>query len=409
VFAKTSAAIFLLVTTLWASPIWAQQLVDNSVVHGTVNIAFGNKNGIVVLTDSMLTRDGRQLDSPGQKLFRLDDQTVCAIAGFVQAPAVFPDLSTQTASVIREYVTISERLPPQSLADRLRNLMSIFQGYLNLISNTRLASAQPTPLENYELAIIVAGYDLHGKPKIGKVRLTLRWFLDTLKATVKESTVENVSENLTWKLNGMPDVAERYLQHPELVRDDPDLNTYKDSMHLDGGSSLTTEQMVALAKRLAYYTALEHPEVGGNNQIARLTAPHSLKIEPVHFDDPPLPIVNYHLELQGHFVNNAGEITAMWPRGKHGIFIRCSFSGTKQSQELDGNYYIGSQFRDTVLAYDGGKVGFDNTNRVTNSVLVVGPLIRPDDATVRRLAQEFTWLRIVRDFSSGPVSFRMEP
>jgi len=84
-------------------------------------------------------------------------------------------------------------------------------------------------------------------------------------------------------------------------------------------------------------------------------------------------------------------------------------NGRKQTQELDGKFYIGSQFQDTVLTYNGGKVGFDGSNRVTNSVLVVAPLIRPDDATVRRLAQEFTWLRIVRDFSSGPVNFRMEP
>jgi hypothetical protein len=34
---------------------------DNLVVHGTINVALGNKNGIVVLTDSMLTSNGHPL------------------------------------------------------------------------------------------------------------------------------------------------------------------------------------------------------------------------------------------------------------------------------------------------------------------------------------------------------------
>jgi len=77
-------------------------------------------------------------------------------------------------------------------------------------------------------------------------------------------------------------------------------------------------------------------------------------------------------------------------RWRNRFYVAHCENGRKQTQELDGKFYIGSQFQDTVLTYNGGKVGFDGSNRVTNSVLVVAPLIRPDDATVRRLAQEFT-------------------
>jgi len=342
------------------------------------------------------------LDSPGQKLFELDDQTVCAIAGFVSAPALLPDLSTQTDSVIREYIQASKSLPPQSLTERLRNLASVFEGYLGLISNTRLGSGQTTPLEAYRLQIIVAGYDLDHKPRIGKIDLTLQWFLDALKPSVQEATIANVSDGLTRKLNGMPDVAIRLLEHPETQPQDPEVSAYQDSMHSNGGSSLTIEQMVALAKRLAYYTALEHREVGGDNQIAVLTGPHSLKIEQAHFPDPPLPLVNFHVELDGVFAENVGEQSAV---ASHGIFIRCSFSGMTQIQKLDGNFFIDDQFRNTVLTYNGGKVGFDKSNQVSDSILIVGPLIRPDDATVRKLAQDFKWTKILRDLSTGPVDF----
>lgn len=35
----------------------AEQNTPQDIVHGTVNIAIGNENGLVVLTDSMLTSD----------------------------------------------------------------------------------------------------------------------------------------------------------------------------------------------------------------------------------------------------------------------------------------------------------------------------------------------------------------
>src|SRR5215469_8291882 len=95
--------------------------MDESVVHGTVNIALANKNGLVVVTDSMLTAgDGKQLDQPGQKLFKLDDQTVCAIAGFVSAGGPTPELSANTSALIQEYVRQSRGQPRQSISEKLR-------------------------------------------------------------------------------------------------------------------------------------------------------------------------------------------------------------------------------------------------------------------------------------------------
>ncbi|MGB9435448.1 MAG: hypothetical protein WBQ89_24585 [Candidatus Acidiferrum sp.] len=47
---------------------FAGQNANDFVVHGTINIALGNENGIVVLTDSMLTSGGHQLSQPGLKI-----------------------------------------------------------------------------------------------------------------------------------------------------------------------------------------------------------------------------------------------------------------------------------------------------------------------------------------------------
>src|SRR5258706_9342798 len=105
---------------------------DDFVVHGTINVALGNENGIVVLTDSMLTAGAQQRPDPGQKLFKLDDRTVCAIAGFVSAAAVsapptsppvaVPDLNTNTSAIIHEYIRQSARQAPQTIAEKLRAL-----------------------------------------------------------------------------------------------------------------------------------------------------------------------------------------------------------------------------------------------------------------------------------------------
>ena len=121
------ACFLLLVTVFLMMPVArtaSQDPADDSVVHGTINVALGNENGIVVLTDSMITAGEHQLSEPGQKLFRLDDWTVCALAGFVYAPAAYnrssvPELNTSAGAVIEEYARKSSRQTQQSIEEKL--------------------------------------------------------------------------------------------------------------------------------------------------------------------------------------------------------------------------------------------------------------------------------------------------
>jgi hypothetical protein len=77
-----------------------------SVLTGTVNIVLANSNGIVVLTDSnqtVISDTGELFTSPlpGQKLFRLDDRTVCTIAGFgSQSHPEYTELTTSAGGVL---------------------------------------------------------------------------------------------------------------------------------------------------------------------------------------------------------------------------------------------------------------------------------------------------------------------
>lgn len=366
---------------------------DESVVHGTINVALGNKNGLVVLTDSMLTAGGHQLAKPGQKLFKLDDRTVCAIAGFVSANAPVSDLNASTSAIIHQYVMQSARQDPQSIVERLRVLAHLFNLHLAAIANVRDAVGNATRVDDYRFQLIVAGFDLDNKPKIGRITLRTKNDKGSLISEVEDGTISNVEEKLVWSLNGMPDVAAQLLLHPESGPKDVVLDQYAASVRASSGGSLTVEQIVELAKRLAFYTSKAHPEVGGPNQIAVLQASHAIRIEQQAFADPPKPLFQFGLVVNSGFSYSSVAFSAPV------VFVRCNWAGMRQA--LDGYFFIGNTFTDSVLTYGGGTVNLGNTNQVTNSVLLVGPLVRPDDETLVRMSKAFSWSRILRDLPSG--------
>jgi 20S proteasome alpha/beta subunit len=372
---------------------------DALIVHGTINIAFGNMNGLVLLTDSMLSAGSRQLQGPGEKLFKLDDHTVCSFAGIASAPASVPELSLSASSIIHEYARQSATQAPQTIAEKLRALASLFDVHLSAIAILRDATGVPVRIEDYRLQIIVAGYDLDGKPKIGKVTFrTDRSPGGALSAAVDDAGIIEVGDKLVWKLNGMPDVAERLLANPASDSShDSALGEYALSIQLDKGASLSIEQMVKLAKRLAFYTAQAHPEVGGPNQIAILTPSSPMKIDQPTFSPPPRLLFSFGIIVDSRFSHSS---IVMAP-GSHGVFVRCVWTGMER--ELDGNYFIRNTFTDSVLVSRGGRTSLGNgTNRIVNSVLLIAPLVDPKNENVGLLSRSFPWTRIQWGFS-GPA------
>src|SRR5258708_8339035 len=80
---------------------------QTTVSEGTVNIGLSNANGIVLLTDSALShKDARgewHHDKTIQKLFRLDSNTVCSIAGFASETGWVPSqLDIEVPGIIAE-------------------------------------------------------------------------------------------------------------------------------------------------------------------------------------------------------------------------------------------------------------------------------------------------------------------
>jgi hypothetical protein len=58
---------------------------------------------------------------------------------------------------------------------------------------------------------------------------------------------------------------------------------------------------------------------------------------------------------------------------------------------LDNGYYFEDDFRNGILYYHGGLLGFDPSNRVTNCILRLGPQVDRDSAAVRELITGFPW------------------
>jgi hypothetical protein len=401
------AWIFTACLLLMACPAEAtvgKSRTNGFVSHGIINLVFANVNGLVVLTDSMVTVGEKQLTEPAQKLFRLDDYTVCTVAGFLAADAPVKEMYASTSAIIREYSRqlAQQQLsgnPPKSIAAKLRELEFLFNVRLSSIAALRVASGRSFAPAEYAMQLIVTGYDTDGFPKIEKSTLRTAFVNGIFETSADEADITNVDETLVHQSGGMPDVAEELLKNPsaanqdsiltefaESIRKDPILAEYAESIKKDHGRSLTIEQMQALAKDLALYSAKRHPEVGGANQVAVLENGRIASLAQQPFPEPPQ---NLHFGLFENFGVSGDHAASI---GGSMLCVRCNFGHLHWN--LDGNYFLTTNFTDTILTYDGGLTYFDKTNQVVHSVLVIGPHARLHTPTVQHLIRDFSWVRI---------------
>ena len=151
------------------------------VFTGTVNIVLANGNGIVALTDSNQTGhlpSGEYFTSPqpGQKLFQIDDKTICTIAGFgaISLPR-FPEFESNAAGVLDRYAAELRRTGGiHSFHEKLMMLRFLFEFQLTGIGN--LQHLQSEQLRDYGFVLILTGYDTDGTAKIGKIMPTRIFF-----------------------------------------------------------------------------------------------------------------------------------------------------------------------------------------------------------------------------------------
>jgi 20S proteasome alpha/beta subunit len=394
----SATIVILLLLTSRAGYSAEGRSMKSEVSHGTINIVLANTNGMVVLTDSMVTRGGKQHpDEPAQKLFQLDDKTVCTIAGFLFANAPVPELESHSSAMIEEFAkTLAHQESPVSIEGKLKLLAFQFNFLLTSLANIRHASEEPGGPGDYTLQLTVAGYDTDGIPKIGRIDLHTTLVNGRFDSTTENSVITNVEDQLVWKLAGVPDFADRLLKHPSDQPQNPVLAGYAAAIQKDAGRSMTIDQMKMLAIELARQTA-KHPGVGvgGPNQVALLRNGEVASLE-----QQPFPqargILHFVMFENGDFGQNA--LNEDHPPM---LCVACSFNKMRR-WVLDGNYFVSSSFTDSVLAYDGGPLYFDPANEVANSVLVLGVHAKPHSQPARDLINKFHWAQI--EYTKRPAS-----
>jgi 20S proteasome alpha/beta subunit len=365
------------------------------MTRGTINVVFANANGIVALTDSKITVQISPFMSqpsliPGQKLFQLDDVTVCTFAGFASARVEqFPELASNSAGILQDFRRILARNPGQSFHAKLWALSSIFQSRLEAIANIR-----DLPVFKPEVELTLAGYDTDGRAKIGQVALSLIVENNAnghsvVYAQETDFSEETVGKTLVWKLGGIKEFALPVLSHPEeFAREDPAIADFAKAYAANRGASFTVEQMKRLAIALARHTAERDQGVGGDNQIATLENGRVTRVQQALFPEQQ-PAMQF-----GMLVGVACAQSNSCATGEGILFIKGKFDDVKQTV-LDDNYFFSNEFVRSGIMYDGGMTRFDKTNKVgPGCTLFLGPHADRHPDILKHLRDDFSWKEI---------------
>lgn len=395
IFICAGIAILL---AFWGTPnMRSSSEADNRfVLRGTLNVALANKNGFVVVTDSMVTEmrgtEMHQLATPGQKLFRLDERTVCTIAGFGSATIpTAPEFNTSAAGKLErfrnELVGKSGSYP---ISEKLTSLSFLLNFYLSSFANIRDVVQGDVPPGHYAFELILAGFDHDGSSKLGRLslRTVVRRGADgqpTFTSFTEHISERSVGKELAIETAGQDDVAQEILQYPENFTSDPAIRRYAESIRSDHGSSLTIQEMKQLAEALVRHTEQRYPSVGGPRQIAILEYGQVASIEQPDFPVRPSPVREFNLVVGNHL---EGPRSIVFENAS-GLFVRNHFR--RDVRTLDGHYFFGNEFIDSQLRYDGGFTRFDSSNHVVGSVLLIGPRADPNSDLARQLVNGFPW------------------
>ena len=381
--------------------------------YGTLIGAYGNGKGIVVVTDSMLaSKDPNgnlhpMPQIPGQKLLRLDDYTVCALAGLhKKAVRVAPTLNTDILGIINSYNQQGhDRIPMEST---LNNIAKILQFYLENVANMEIETNQPTDLLDFTVELLLAGYDLDGKPKIGSLVIEVRQppiqiplrVPPRAQAAVTEHDLTIVGTSFSEKTHGIDDTAKAILHHPSYFTRSTSsiLKNYARAKLRKGddGSSLSIDDMEQLGKTLIEATSLFNTLVGGDPQVAVFENGKLKNVEQQAFR----PLVSpFRLAV----LRNVSFYGGAWRSfdllglggGRQTVFFdHVVFLDEKEPDlsfrpiPLDNNIFIGCRFVNQILSYDGGPFFLDDSDIWDNVEIYVTPNGLNNLAIARRLHEK---------------------
>lgn len=369
----------------------------DGTLHGTVNILIANRHGLVLVTDSRISRGGEPVDAD-QKLFQIDDHTICSIAGWYSSSGPSPDgehfpYYAAIPNVVTAVARFSAISPSQPLESKLRAIANTLIFTLDEVAEIATAAGKEVVLPTSELLI--------GTVEQGKTRVVKARFLPNVDSrgevqyTLVAQPVIEVGEGVSFLTAGLDQYAAQILTHP--VASDPQssiLHYYAESMQKDGGSSLTTLDLQQVGRSLETYTVKRYPKlVGGPVQVAVIEAGLVKIVEQPykHEENVVVPRV-IALVHDSEFSHNGRDILRQF---KGALVVRSTIE--YQPQRLDHVLFFRTRFDHCQLTYDGSPDFYlDTSNAIFDSVLTLGSGVDPNSATIQQLHRNFPTLLIKR-------------
>jgi 20S proteasome alpha/beta subunit len=403
-------------------------------LHGTINVLLGNRNGLVAVTDSRLSySNGHPYPKPAPKLFKLDYQTICTVAGFYadygpgfpggQYPA-----SMAASSLIARYKTLTRGhyLP---LAKRVEVLTNIFQFSLNLVTRMNFAARSHKGAENQSpkpgsLVLTVAGYENGNSVTVIQVYL-IASLVDggyeyVAVPTQRESICANsytLGLDFDCSLAGLSSIAGNILRGTDTEsRRDPSAIRFLRAKEAGKLDALDVNEMMNLARYLKERSS-DPPQqdvVGGPTQIAVLrddkVALFDQPVEPIDW----LKATNFNT-WEGSSLGSSRNYVDGRPPTQGGMMASPTLgamvvrgSATGIIQPLDNIIFIDSIFDHCLLTYDGSPMSmFDVSNRVIDSKLIVSPRVDMSTELIKQIRSDLPELRIEQGTLPFPQSWNI--
>jgi hypothetical protein len=402
--------------------------------RGTLITAMGNKQGIVVMTDSrasVLDANGRFVpapDHPLQKLIKYNKQMVCAAAGLWLEPArkkselqknILPRLDIQALGIVQTYRDeVLAKDMHQSMSDTLVGLSAAIRGRFGIQAdlNDYLGHSSEEIADIYRLQLILAGIDTDGEPKIGRVEIGIRrergfdgqphWTAHEIGPQDEKGLPPNcsgltaVKDELVICSAGIDGIEKKMRAHPEQFTQASIMRDFISARDRDHGASLSLDYFKKLGHLFKLETVYSGEErVGDTDQIATIRRESDLELDipkglqPIKNQAP----FNVWICKPGTYIRGMAAgvgIVSDVPI----IFESCTF--ITMDLILDGNVYMHCTFRDSKLSYWGSdSTLFEDDNTVEgNSFLRRGPTSCRHPEVAEKLAKRF-------DFEHGGTAY----
>jgi hypothetical protein len=403
--------------------------------RGTLITAMGNKQGIVVMTDSRASvpdATGHFIPDPRhplQKLIKYDKQMVCAAAGLWRMPArkksepqkkILPGLDIQALGIVQTYRDlILASGVHQSMSETLAGLSAAIRGRFDIQAdlNDYLGHSSEEITNIYRLQLILAGIDTDGEPKIGRIEIgvsrerrfdgQLHWTAHEIGPRDEEGLprdcrgLTTVKDELVICSAGIDGIEKKMRAHPAQFTQASIMQDFISARDGDHGASLSLEYLKKLGHLFKVETGYADEKVGGTDQIAAIRKDSDVEVD-----------------LPGNLdrIKNQAPFTVWICKPGPGVYIKGMAAGVGIVSDipiifesctfitmdliLDGNVYMHCTFRDSQLSYWGGdNTLFEDDNTVEgNSFLRGGPSSCRHPDVMEQLAKRF-------DFEHGGTAY----